>query len=108
MNQTSLFAQTPASRITDPDTSAESEDAINASGQRATQQRVVLRLVRKYPDRTSRELAALGNVDRYMVGRRLSELEPVYVRRGEKRRCAVNQGNAVTWSAVTIERNGTG
>ena len=106
MNQTSLFASTPASRITDPETSHLAEDEINRTGTRAEQQRQTLAALREHPDTTSAELAALADLDRYMVARRLPELAPVYAQRGEKRTCRKSHRPAITWRA--IERNGTG
>jgi len=44
------------------------------SGRVATNQRLVLRLVRMYPGSTSKTLARLGGMDRHEVARRLPEL----------------------------------
>ena len=77
------LSSTPASRNTDPASSR--------------QQRLVRALVRRYPGRTSRELALVGNIDRYVVARRLPEIEPVHVRKGDLRRCEVGGRNAATW-----------
>lgn len=104
--QFDLLSRTPVSRSTDPETSAEAEQHINGSGQRATQQHRILSLVRRFPGMTSRELAARANMDRYIVGRRLSELAPKWIRRSEKRVCGVSRLRALTWRPV--ERNGTG
>lgn len=104
--QLSLLARTPAARMTDPETSHAAEQEINRTGTRATQQHQVLAAVRRYPGRTSAELARLVGLDRYMVAKRLPELEPLHVQRGPKRQCAANHRPALTWSAV--EKNGTG
>jgi len=107
MNQQPLFARTPASRSTDPKTSHLAEDEINTSGARATQQRQVLAYVQRWPGLTSRELAAKANTDRYILARRLPELEPIHVRKGDARRCGITQRQAVTWYPA-IARDGTG
>jgi hypothetical protein len=88
---------TPASRRNDPITSYEAEAEITESGLRGEQQRKVRSLVHRYPGRTSRELAELAELDRYMVARRLPEIEPVHVRKGEQRKCKVGRRNASTW-----------
>lgn len=104
--QLGMFASTPASRSTDPSSSHAAESELNRTGQRASQQHRVLSMVRRWPGRTSRELAALANVDRYMVARRLPELAPHKIQRGAMKLCQVSKRKAVTW--LPIERNGTG
>ena len=100
LQQRPLLAMTPISQSTDPETSAEAERHVNETGQRATQQHRILSLVRRYPGMTSRELAARANMDRYIVGRRLSELAPRFVTRHPKRVCGVSRRNAITWRPV--------
>jgi len=106
-HQTPLFARTPASRSTDPATSYAAELELNRNGTRATQQAQVLAWVRLWPGLTSRELAARANCDRYIIARRLPELEPIHVRKGDARRCGITQRQAVTWYPA-IARDGTG
>lgn len=106
--QMSLLARTPSSRANDPGSSHEAADENTRSGARASQQHRVLAWVRRWPGRTSRELAALANVDRYMIARRLPELAPVHIRRGELRTCAVTHKRAVTWFPAGVEKSGTG
>lgn len=106
--QMSLLSSTPGSRATDPESSHEADQQNRSSGARASQQHRVLMWVRRWPGRTSRELAALANVDRYMVARRLPELEPIHLRRGDLRKCAVTHKRAVTWFPADVEKNGTG
>lgn len=96
MHQTAL-SLTPAARRNDPATSHQAETEINDSGLRGRQQRLVCALVRRYPGRTSRELARVAGIDRYMVARRLPEIEPVFVRKGEPKRCEVGGRAASTW-----------
>lgn len=88
---------TPASRATDPAPSHEAEREINDTGLRGRQQRLVRSLVQRYPGRTSRELARCAGIDRYMVARRLPEIEPAHVKKGEARRCEIGGRNASTW-----------
>jgi len=59
----------------------------------------VLELVRKYPGRTSAELAAQSQgIDRWTAARRLPELRAAQlVRNGAERRCAVTGKRALTW-----------
>lgn len=86
---------TPRARRTDPVTSHEAADAIKASGELGRQQREVLDAVRRWPGLTSLELGARMNINRWQVARRLPELEPLHVRKGERRR--VNGRRHVTW-----------
>ena len=85
MAASGVLSDTPRARASDPETSHEAAAAIKASGELGRQQRAVLDLVRRFPGRTSIELAALSDrqFDRYQVARRLPELAPVYVRRSD-------------------------
>lgn len=76
MIQAELLVQTPAARATDPLGSSDAERRINSSGKRAHDQRIVLRLFLKYPGFTTKEVAGLENLDRYMLARRAPELAP--------------------------------
>lgn len=111
MRQASLFdghhrgtrpmsIQTPAARSTDPETSHEAAEVVTSSGERGRQGRAVLALIRFLPGRTAGELAQdtrmyengfLPDEDAryYAIQRRVSELEPQFVRRGESRVCSV-------------------
>lgn len=103
MNQERLLAVTPVSRAGDPDTSALAEAEINTSGSRAAQQHEVLRWLLKYQNCTARELAEMagGGFTRYeMAHKRLSELEPIYAQRREKRKCTVSGRMAYVWQAT--------
>jgi hypothetical protein len=100
-----LFAQppmrrieTPAARNTDPSTSHEAAAEITASGLRAFQQAQTVSAIRAYPGHTMQELAALTGLERYMLGRRVSECETAgLVVRGIKRKCAVTGRSAEPW-----------
>ena len=93
-----LIADLPRARRSDPVTSHEAADAIKASGELGRQQLAVLAAVRKWPGLTSLELGARMEINRWAVARRLPELEPVHVRRGEPR--VVNGRRHVTWRPV--------
>lgn len=99
--------ETPAARTTDPETSHEAAEGITASGVRSEQQIAVLRLVELYPGKTAGEIAkkamarslpwASGPLCAlptdevrlyFTIQRRVSELEPQFVRRGEARVCS--------------------
>lgn len=92
---TGLLADLPRSRATDPETSHEAADQIRRSGELGRQQLAVLEAVRRWPGLTSLELGARMNINRWAVARRLPELEPVHVRKGEPR--LVNGRRHVTW-----------
>lgn len=92
--------QTPIARRSDPESSKAAAREITESGLRVRQQTEVLRLVRAYPNRTSLELAQHGSLDRYVIARRLPELEQAgLVKRGEMRRCSIGARPALTWEA---------
>lgn len=106
--QYSLLTDTPRSRNTDPATSHRAAARIKSSGALGHQQRLVLDYVRQYPGRTSAELAwrvardrdgdgALWPAYRPMLGRRLPELVPAHVRKGESRVCSVTDADSLTW-----------
>lgn len=90
----SMSIQTPAARATDPETSHDSENEITKSGERSRQQIRVLALIEAIPGSTAGELAKAAaewnvGVDYFAIQRRVSELEPQFVRRGESRACSV-------------------
>lgn len=96
-----LIAATPAARSTDPETSHLAAEENTLSGRRAVQQHAVLAAVMSHPGLTSRELAQAAGMDRYVVARRLPELEAAKrVHKGEARECRVNKRRAVTWWPV--------
>lgn len=103
MEQIDLLSQSPVARKGDPASSKRAAQAITNSGKRATQQRHILEMVRQNAGRTAQELAALDpepGFDRYVYGRRLSELAeavPPLVKRGEARKCCVTGIKVTTW-----------
>ena len=84
-NRVIAVADTPRARRSDPETSHEAAEAILDSGELGRQQRAVLAAVRRWPGLTSLELGARMEINRWAVARRLPELEPVHVRKGEPR-----------------------
>jgi DNA-binding MarR family transcriptional regulator len=94
--QLGLFA--PRARRSDPISSHDAADELEATGRLRVQQQVVLDAVHRFPGLTSRELAGQAHLDRYMVARRLSELQAGgLITRGPLRVCALGQRRAVTW-----------
>ena len=65
----------PVSRNTDPETSREAEDWINASGQRETQAAIVMRLVQYHPGLTAGEIGERTGLGHVPAQRRLSDLK---------------------------------
>jgi hypothetical protein len=101
MTQANLFDAPPLpaiARKSDPLGSKIAARKVRDSGQEATQCAKVLILVKDYPGRTSKELAALTwEFDRYQIARRLSTLEHIgkVCKGGFKERT-----KEVTWIAV--------
>lgn len=90
----------PASRGSDPDSSHEAAEAIDATGKRRAQLTATLMAVAAYPGSTTLELSGRCSLDRYALARRMPELERLgYVERGPIRQCRVGKRNATTWKA---------
>jgi hypothetical protein len=88
-------------RKSDPKPSHLAAGGITRSGRREGQCLAVLALVRKYPCSTSLELASNSNLDRYVIARRLPELEKAgYIARRNVRECSVGKRPATTWQAL--------
>lgn len=98
------LASPPRARATDVSTSHEAADFIESSGIGATQQKIVLRALEKYPNRTAAELNRDARLDdRYMVSRRLPELfsaGKAYRNATMKRECTVTKRKAMVWRVV--------
>jgi predicted HTH transcriptional regulator len=91
----------PLARSTDPSTSHAAAKAVTESGQRDSQKAKVLRALQNNPRMTSQELAGVGGFDRYMVARRLPDLErDGMVRKAGERACNVSGTPAVIWEAI--------
>ncbi len=74
VSQLGLFGGSPMARATDHDSSHAAADRMEESGKAQAQRDQVLALVKRWPGMTSGQLARLGGIDRYIPGRRLSEL----------------------------------
>lgn len=100
--------ETPAARRSDPETSHVAAEEITGSGDRASHQRAVVDLVRRHPGLTAGELAKIqceglprDLTKRYhAIQRRVSEMSPRYILRGEARKCSESRRMATTlWPA---------
>ena len=95
--------RSPIARKSDPESSHLAANEITKSGLRDSQKEIVLVAVKKYIGATSAEIAARFGFDRYMVAKRLPELEEDgLVHKGnESRKCNISGRKAVTWYAST-------
>lgn len=96
----------------DPQTSALSAEDIEKSGDRRRQIEQVVSCVRNSPRRTSREIAAIHGLDRYMVARRLPDARELGLVRNplvdesnplsepKQSRCSISGKLCVTWEIV--------
>ena len=94
-------ARMATARRTDPGTSHEAAEMMNASGRANTQRRKVFDYVVENPGQTSGEITAgAGLADRYVASRRLPELRRLgFVVNGEARVCRVRGTKQITWKA---------
>lgn len=91
----------PIARATDPATSHRAAFEVTTSGTRDLQAKAVLELLKAHPGATSAELGTVGAYDRYVVARRLPELEKLgFAKRGPARACGVTGRQAMTWEVV--------
>lgn len=96
----------PLAKNTDPITSDMAAEDLIKSGNWTNQKSMVFAALKTYvtakdKNPTSAELAHASNLDRYMVARRLPDLEKDgQVRKTAIRKCAVTQKAAVTWETV--------
>jgi hypothetical protein len=96
---------TPASHRADPESSRTAEQKVTQSGRRASQLQRTVDAVRRWPGKTSAELARLEHYDtenessiRTMLARRLPEgVTAGALRRGVMADCAVTKQKCVTW-----------
>lgn len=104
--RSTLITDTPRARTSDPETSHAAAEEVRSSGRLGRQQREVLEAVQRWPGCTSAELAqqmaAVRGCHwtevRWMVARRLPELEPHRVKKGEARECRMTRRKAHAWS----------
>lgn len=105
MKQTTLFdipEPTPSlARNSDPISSHLAAEETITSGRRDSQKRDILKFLKTYSEPvTSMELAHRSGMDRYIVARRLPDLEKDYkVERGPMRECRISGRMAITWRA---------
>lgn len=91
----------PLARNTDPITSHDAAEHMRESGKIGEHERIVLELVKMFPDSTSRELAEHTALGRHEVARRLPGLrDKGLVTQGEPRKCRLGRGRAVVWMLV--------
>ena len=74
MTQTSFNFTAPRSRRSDPPSSKRAAEHLHRNGGAASQRMVCLELVKKFPGRSSKQLAELSGLDRHMIAKRLPEL----------------------------------
>jgi len=88
----------PTAHRNDPISSFRAGDKVLKSGRLRGQTQAVLEALRKYPGRTSAELAGLADLDRYAVARRLPNLAyRGLAERGPERECTVCSTPCITW-----------
>lgn len=102
MTQTDLFdsgaPRFPRARRSDPASSHAAAAHGEKTGALAAQMAQVNAAVNNWPGHTSRELALEMKADRYMIARRLPELERLWkVRKGAIRDCTAGGRPAATW-----------
>ena len=91
----------PLAHKGDPLTSFTAGERFERSGRLRGQMLLVLLALRKWPGKTSAELAQLAGLDRHAVARRLPNLaDRGFSERGPERMCRVCQCPCVTWGAV--------
>jgi hypothetical protein len=63
------------SRRSDPPSSKQAARKMVESGTVASHEAIILNLVKQYPGRTTKQLASLGPLDRFMIARRMKKME---------------------------------
>jgi predicted transcriptional regulator len=97
-------------RQSDPVSSHYAAEEAVSSGLVGRQAGAVLQALRRFPRSTSRELSESSGIDRYAVGRRLSELRDAgLVDRddGDQRKCLVAGRKACVWWCINREAGKT-
>lgn len=95
---------TPAARNTDPVSSHLAATEVTVSGEREAQIMQVAMEVKNYIGYTSRELANITGLDRYMLARRLSDAEKQsLVKKGPQRKCSIADRMAITWYPINCD-----
>ncbi|MCC7408378.1 MAG: hypothetical protein IT442_09910 [Phycisphaeraceae bacterium] len=85
-------------RKTDPITSHQAAEEVEASGRAASQRQACLLEVWKKPGQTAAEIAVATGLERHMPSRRLPELRKAgQVVNGPERICTVTGNPSMTW-----------
>jgi hypothetical protein len=100
-----ISVRTQAARNTDPVTSHMAIEAMNESGARIAQQKIILNIVTIFPGWTAaeyaRKLQQSGiDLDHVQVQRRLSDLCGVSIKKGSITKCTVKGSKMVTWLPI--------
>lgn len=113
LGTTGLLADLARARRNDPSTSHQAAERVRASGALRESQLIVRDAVRRWPGKTAVELGRLLDGTpcreipredhwwRIEASRRLAELDPVHVRRGESRSCSIAGTQQATWWPAT-------
>ena len=92
----------PMAHKMDPVTSYVAGERFARSGKLKGQTLLVLLALRKWPNKTSAELARLAGLDRYAVARRLPNLAARGLAvRGSSRRCSVTHSECIAWQPAS-------
>lgn len=100
MEQQSLFdctARSPRARRRDPSTSHIAAARFAGSGAQHAHHARILAALRSRPGMTYTEIAEVTGLERHAVARRLKELEPECIRRGEPRAIGGNRPMTTWW-----------
>lgn len=92
--------ETPASHRDDPESSLIAESNMNKSGKRFSNQAIITLHVKVFAGKTAAEIGRLCGLGQHEASRRLSELNGITVRKGERRQCSVKNTNMVTWFPI--------
>ncbi len=88
-------------RNTDPVSSYDSAKEHFNSGAHECQKQRVLEALTQFPNSTSHELAHKSGLDRYMIARRLPDLEHnELVKKSGTRKCSISSRQVTVWDLV--------
>lgn len=104
-NDNKSFLDIPTEHKEDPISSYQAADRVLKSRKLKGQMKICLFGVRRWPGRTSAELAELLGCSRYDTARRLPALEHRgLVKKSRSRLCTVCKSVCVTWTTPEIEK----
>jgi DNA-binding MarR family transcriptional regulator len=99
--QNKALFDSPMAHRADPLTSFVAGERFERSGRLRGQMLLVLLALRKWPGKTSAELAQLAGLDHHAVARWLPNLaSPGLAERGPERECQVCQAPCITWRCL--------